>query len=242
MLLAAPAVSGDLLVNPSFDSGTAGWSRSPTSWSACVTLLGQGDGWAGMRLACAVPPVEAGLKQVITVRGGQLYRVGFRFQASGLSAEGDVILSFRGPQGVVWQTGVEAFAGSWPWSEVSWVVQAPAAATALELRVEVSAGIEGEAGFDDLVFEEVEAAPPLELTVEVGRIVGRLGNLNQTNPGPVLDTRFAGVEGFYRPPGCSGGQCDARARCAHRLRHAGALPRSHRRPLLPHLVPVRQPR
>lgn len=103
-----------------------------------------------------------------------------------------MILSFRGPQGVVWQTGVEAFAGSWPWSEVSWVVQAPAAATALELKVGVS-GIEGEAGFDDLVFEEVEAAPPLELTVDVGRIVGRPRNRNQTNRGPVLDTRFGGV-------------------------------------------------
>ncbi len=196
MAAAEATAGGNLLANPSFDGGTAGWTRYPASWPACVTTLGVGEGWAGIRLACGVPPVEAGFKQVIAVRGGQAYRVGFRFKARGLSADGDVILSFRGAGGVVWQTGVEAFAGSWPWSEASWVVQAPAAATALEVRVGVSAGIEGEAGFDDLVVEEVEAAPPLHVSVDVGRQVGRLRNLNQTNRGPVLDTRFAGVVDF----------------------------------------------
>lgn len=194
---AAEAVSGvNLLTNPSFDGGTGGWSRYPASWPACVSTLGEGEGWAGMRLSCGVPPVEVGLRQVVPVAGGQAYRVGFRFRAAELSSSGDMTLSFRNPDGVLWQTGVEAFAGSWPWSGVSWVVQAPPAASSLEVRVGVGAGIEGEAGFDDVVLEEAGAAPPLDFTVEVGREVGLLRNLNQTNRGPVLDTRFAGIVDF----------------------------------------------
>ncbi len=195
-LLAAPVVGANLLVNPSFDGGTQGWRRYPASWPACATPLGAGQGWAGVGLSCDEPPVSVGLQQLVAIQGGQLYRVGFRFLARNLSAEGDVILSFRNASGVVWETGVEAFAGSWPWSEASWVVQAPAAATQLEVRVGVSAGIEGEAGFDDLLVEAVDAAPPLALTVDLGQPLGRLRNLNQTNRGPVLDTRFAGVVDF----------------------------------------------
>ncbi len=195
-LLATPAAGTNLLVNPSFDSGTHGWTPYPASWPSCATPLGAGQGWAGVLLGCGEPPVEVGLKQAVAIEGGQLYRVGFRFFASGLSAEGDVILSFRNATGVVWETGVEAFAGNWPWSEASWVVKAPAAATHVEVRAGVSAGIEGEAGFDDLLLEPVDPAPPLELTVDLGQPVGRLRNLNQTNRGPVLDTRFAGVVDF----------------------------------------------
>lgn len=193
---AEAAAGGNLLTNPSFDGGTVGWSRYPASWPACVSPLGEGEGWVGMRLSCGVPPVEVGLRQVVPVAGGQVYRVGFRFRAAGLSASGDVRLSFRNAGGVVWQTGVEAFAGNWPWGETSWVVRAPAGATSLEVRVGVKAGIEGEVGFDDVVLEELKAAPPLDVTVEVGREVGVLRNLNQTNCGPVLDTRFAGIVDF----------------------------------------------
>ncbi len=195
-LLAAPAAGGNLLVNPSFESGTQGWTRFPASWPACVTPLGVGEGWTGMRLACGEPPVTVGLKQAVAIQGGRLYRVGFRFLARNLSAEGDVILSFRNASGVVWETGVERFAGNWPWSGANWVVQAPAAATQVEVRAGVSAGIEGEAGFDDVLLEPVDPVPPLELTVDSGQPVGRLRNLNQTNRGPVLDTRFAGVVDF----------------------------------------------
>lgn len=194
--LAAPAAGGNLLLNPAFESGTSGWARSPASWPACVTPLGEGRGWTGMCLACGTPPVEARLTQGVSIRGGQLYRVGFRFASSSLSGEGDMILSFRNASGVVWQTGVEAFAGTWPWSEASWVVQAPAAATQLEVRVGVAAGIEGEARFDDLLVEEVEAAPPLQLEVDVGRQVGRLRNLNQTNRGPLAETRSGSTVDF----------------------------------------------
>ncbi len=188
-MLAAPAAANNLILNPSFDSGTSGWSRYPSSWSSCATALGDGQGWAGMRLACNPPPAEARLRQTVPVEGGQFYRVGFRFSASSLSAEGDVILVFRNSQGVVWQTGVEEFAGTAPWSEIRWVVQAPATATQVEVRVGVS-GFEGEARFDDILLEKLDAAPAMEFSVDLRQVVGELRNLNQTNRGPVAETRW----------------------------------------------------
>jgi len=149
-----------------------------------------------MSLTCGAPPVEVGLRQVVPVTGGRLYRVGFRFHAEALSASGDMTLSFRSQDGVEWQTGVEAFAGTWPWSEANWLVRAPAGATSVEVRLGIGAGIEGEVRFDDAVLQEVDQTPPLDLTVDLHRAMGTIRNLNQTNRGPVTDTLFAGVVDF----------------------------------------------
>ncbi|MEP0774303.1 MAG: hypothetical protein HRF46_08060, partial [Acidobacteriota bacterium] len=196
ILAAGAANAGNLVANPSFENGTQGWSRYPTGWPTCATPLGEGQGWLGVRLACGVPPVAVGWRQSVPVTAGALYRVGFSFRAEGLSAEGDLTLAFRGATGVIWQTGVEAFAGSWPWSQATWVVRAPSGASTVELRVGVAAGIEGEVAFDDVLLEELTPTPPLEVVVEASRMVGRIRNLNQTNRGPVADLRIGGLVDF----------------------------------------------
>lgn len=196
ILAAGEASAGNLVANPSFENGTQGWIRYPAPWPTCATPLGEGQGWVGVRLACGVPPVAVGWRQSVPITAGALYRVGFRFRAASLSAEGDLALVFRGSAGVVWQTGVEAFAGSWPWSQATWVVRAPPGASTVELRVGVAAGIEGEAAFDDVLLEELSPTSPLEVVVDVHRPVGRIRNLNQTNRGPVADLRTGGVVDF----------------------------------------------
>lgn len=190
------ASAGNLLTNGSFDQGTAGWTRLPSSWPACTRDAGTSLGWVGVSLACGDPPVAAAWRQAVPVIPGRHYRVGARVMAAALSADGDVTLVFRGGGGVIWQTGVEELAGTTAWRTMTWEVQAPPGATEVDVVLGVDHGTDGTVGFDDVTLEESTDTGPRQLAVDLEQVVGTIRNLNQTNKGPVVATHHGGLVDF----------------------------------------------
>jgi hypothetical protein len=190
LVFAVSAGAQNLLVNGELMPDGGGWQQVKPGSEPCASLRWDPSGFVEAAFSCAEKVVDAGWRQQVPIVAEGWYRIRVRAAASGLSGDGDAELTFRSSSGTtLWRTGVESFAGSFGWDELAWKVRAPAGATSVEVFIGVHHGQVGAARFDEVALELQPSGGLRELVVDLGRPVGTVRVLNQTNRGPRLVAR-----------------------------------------------------
>jgi len=190
LLVAAAATAGNLLTNGELAAGGGGWQQVRAEGAGCATLRWDEAGVLEVAFACSASSGDAGWRQEVPVEPGAWYRVVVRAAAEDLSGEGDAQLTFRdSAREVVWKTGTESFAGTFPWDELAWRLRAPQRSARLEVVLGVRHGQWGAARFDAAWLERLEPGAWRDLSVDLASDDGAVRMLAQTNRGPRLLNR-----------------------------------------------------
>lgn len=187
-----PNPQPNLLQNPDFVEGNAGWQAKP---AARLDLQHDQAGFVVVAVDPSAGPRSAGWSQMVNVQPGGSYCLSYRVRTEALTGSADLRLQWYDGDGRPLQElgGVPA-SGDTAWTNYAWRWRAPDNAARARVSLGVAGATAGRAAFDEPSIAPDEAPLSRALIVDYGQETGRLRAFQQMDAG-VPAAELWGLEG-----------------------------------------------